>query len=44
MKRAPLLLLGGTVAGLAGIFGFLDRPAPLITPSLQAALDELHVR
>ena len=33
MKRAPLLVLGGTVAGFAGVLGFHHRSAPLVTPA-----------
>jgi uncharacterized protein with FMN-binding domain len=32
IKRAPLLVLGGPVAGFVGVLGFHNRPAPLITP------------
>jgi uncharacterized protein with FMN-binding domain len=33
MKRAPLLILAGTVAGFAGVLGFHTRPAALASPA-----------
>jgi uncharacterized protein with FMN-binding domain len=32
MKRAPLLVLAGTVAGFAGVLTFHTRPVPATTP------------
>jgi uncharacterized protein with FMN-binding domain len=33
MKRAPLLVLAGTVAGFAGVLSFHTRPVPPATPA-----------
>jgi uncharacterized protein with FMN-binding domain len=33
MKRAPLLILAGTVAGFAGVLGFHTRPTALASPA-----------
>ncbi len=37
MKRAPLLVLAGTVAGFAGVLGFHTRPAALASPAPEAS-------
>lgn len=36
MKRAPLLVLAGTVAGFIGVLSFHTRPAGLVTSGIQA--------
>ena len=36
MKRAPLLVLAGTVAGFIGVLSFHTRPAGLVTSGTQA--------
>ena len=37
MKRAPLLVLAGTVAGFAGVLGFHTRSAALASPATGAS-------
>jgi uncharacterized protein with FMN-binding domain len=42
MKRAPLLVLAGTVAGFAGVLGFHTRPTALAAPATTAGTGSQH--
>ena len=42
MKRAPLLVLAGTVAGFAGVLGFHTRPTALAAPATAAGPGSQH--
>ena len=42
MKRAPLLILAGTVAGFAGVLGFHTRPTALAAPATAAGTGSQH--
>lgn len=42
MKRAPLFVLAGAVAGFAGVFGLHSRPAAATAPGGRAAASRPH--